>query len=655
MKALLVAATDTGALPLIELIRRHPIDVEFVRPAEVTPPFASNGVLFVLFPLLDGSDLEALVNACWRLRSSPDRVPLVLAVAHDIRQVNALVDAGADDFLLWPAEAELLSRRLEVCRARVVRREREVIRAQLMVEAVRDAERSEQRFRHLADSSTEILTRCSPGGVRLYVSPACRAVLGYEPDELLGSSMLDSLHPADASKFVETLEWLERGADTAAAIIRLQRKGGDFAWLEMNCQPLRDPETDAIEEIVTVARDITALMHMDHDPPTDEGRLGELVGTGRDIAERRTLEQELADASNFLRDVIDAVPDPISVQDDDGKYVMVNRSFAELVGHPREQIVGCAVASIRPAADGRDSESWPEVSDEREITWPATDGLLRSLSEKRAVLADRKGHHVLVSVMRDVTERKRYETQLALTERLASLGTLAAGIAHEINNPLSYVIGNLAFATNALGPDPTSSEGRAQLPELRSALSDALEGARRIGNIVRDVKTFSRADRDTLKLVEPTGVIDASLRMVQSNIESRARVIREICDVPRVLGNEARLTQVMVNLLLNAVQAFPERPPSENQITVGVRSDQRSIVMEVRDNGQGMPPDTLRHVFDPFFTTKPIGEGMGLGLSICNSIVAAHGGCIDVDSTVGVGTAFRVIIPAASHIVKRPA
>ncbi|MBK9263614.1 MAG: PAS domain S-box protein [Polyangiaceae bacterium] len=363
-------------------------------------------------------------------------------------------------------------------------------------------------------------------------------------------------------------------------------------------------------------------------------------------------EQKLADASNFLCDVIDAVPDPISVEGDDGKYVMVNRSFAELVGHARDEIVGCDVASMRPAVpgDGR----WPDVSDEHEITWPAADGLMRSLSEKRAVLADRKGHNVLVSVMRDVTERKRYEAQLALTERLASLGTLAAGIAHEINNPLSYVIGNLAFAVDTLASDRACGDAAPQSSEIRNALSEALEGARRIAGIVRDVKMFSRADRETLKLVDPTSVVEASLRMVQSNIEGRARVVREISEVPRVLGNEARLSQVIVNLLMNAVQALPDRPAAENQITVALRCEHRAVVMEVRDNGAGISEESLRHVFDPFFTTKPVGEGMGLGLSICNSIINAHGGRIDVDSTVGIGTAFRVILPAASHLVNRP-
>lgn len=872
MKALFVVSDKTHASALVAAIQRRGLDIEYASPAELTAALVTRCSLVLLFPARDGSDLDACTAACRRVESIPDRVALVLAIAHDTRHLNILVDAGADDFSPWPVDEETLNRRIEICKTRIRKRERDVFRSQRLLEAVRDAELGEQRFRHLAESSTEILTRCSPGGIRLYVSPACRDILGYDPDELLGSSIFDILHLADTGALIEALEQLEKGADAARAMVRFQRHDGDFAWMEMSCRSVRDRKTNAIEEIISVARDITALVRIEHDKlqsegqfelfasrapvgivkvdrtghcefinpracellgttpmhaaghgwmklldvrdlatlvessrqrgldekayswemairrdsaekvwlavkaipirdhtgrPTgylgtlidvtreqrarqdwlaseerfrsiveritelvcrylpdgtltyvndaycrafgttpeelvgksffpllpaedkaiidrviaslspanpvgisehrvvlpngevrwqewcdrgtfdDEGRLVELVGTARDITDRRTFERELAEAGHFLRDVLDAVPDPISVEGDDGNFVMVNRSFAELVEHPREEIVGRPVISIRPEAQGVNVGRWPAVSDEHEITWPRADGQLRSLFEKRAVLADRNGHRVLVSVMRDVTERKRYEAQFALTERLASLGTLAAGIAHEINNPLSYVIGNVAFAFDNLPSTLPPGDPAPQVPEIRNALCEALEGAQRIANIVRDVKVFSRADRETLKLVDPAGVVDASYRIVQGNIERRATVTREFATVPQVLGNEARLAQVMVNLLMNALQALPDRSMNENRIVIAVRSEQRSVVMEVRDNGQGISSENLRRIFDPFFTTKAVGEGMGLGLSICNSIINAHGGRIDVTSTLGIGTAFRVILPVA--------
>ncbi|HRI72653.1 MAG TPA: ATP-binding protein, partial [Polyangium sp.] len=119
-------------------------------------------------------------------------------------------------------------------------------------------------------------------------------------------------------------------------------------------------------------------------------------------------------------------------------------------------------------------------------------------------------------------------------------------------------------------------------------------------------------------------------------------------EVPRILANEARLAQVMVNLLMNAMQALPARPVRDNRIVIAARADSRHVTIEVRDNGQGISEENLRHIFDPFFTTKPVGEGMGLGLSICNSIIIAHGGRIDVESALGAGSAFRIVLPVAS-------
>jgi len=882
MKALLVASDPRNSRPLIEALEEQKVQIQSVAGENLFATSAAKGLLVLLFPQADGSDLPALVDICRRFSAVPnDRGSLLVAIARDAEQLNVLLDAGADDFLLWPADPMHLRRRLEICEVRIQRRVRDVLRSQHLVEAVRRAELGEQRFRHLAESSTEILTRCSRKGIRLYVSPACRQMLGYDPDQLLGTSIFAIVHPADVSVLTGLLEQLEQGANVATAVVRHRRNDGDFVWLELTCRSVRDNDTKNIEEVIMVARDVSALIHIDHDklesagqfeqfasrapvgifkidnngnclfinpracellgttparalgmgwmslvdirdfatlaessiqkvgddktynwemairhpnggktwlsvkatstrdqsgvstgylatmldvtreqrarkellaseerfrsiveritelvcrylpdgtltyvneaycrvfesspeslvgtsflprlpeedrqifqtgvnslsPLTpvsttvhrvvlpsgevrwqewydrgsfdDEGNLVEIVGTARDITERRTFEQELEDAGNFLRDVLDAVPDPITVEGSDGTYLMVNRSFAELVGLPREMITERLVTELRPDGGGTASARWPAVSDEQEITWPSATGDLRSLSEKRAVLEDRKGHHVLVSVMRDVTERKRYEAQMALTERLASLGTLAAGIAHEINNPLSYVIGNISFALDQLNQNRAALKELSQFNEVNNALGEAQEGAQRIAGIVRDVKVFSRADRDSLRRVKLESIVDAALRMMQSNIERKATVVRELADVPRVLANEARLTQVLVNLLVNALQALPERPVAENRIVVALRADARFVFLEVRDNGHGISEENLRRIFDPFFTTKAVGDGMGLGLSICNSIITAHGGRIDVESKVGVGSTFRIILPC-SHTsnVKRSA
>lgn len=874
MKALLLASHETDTSVLRDALARQRMHVDLITPGDLNAATAASYALILAYPAKEGVDLRAIAEACYRLGNDPDRVAFILAITHDSEQLNVLVEAGADDYLYWPADTTRIHHTIEICKSRIQKRQRDVIRSQRLLDAVRDAERGEQRFRHLAESSTEILTRASPGGIRLYVSPACRQLLGFVQDELLGSSVFDRVHAADAPALRRALDELQQGADVARAMVRTQRKDGAFIWTDTTCKTIRDPKTKAIEEIITVTRDVTAFVHHEHDKleaegqfelfasrapigilkvdaagdcvfinpracellgatpsqiagkgwmtllnvrdmttvvestmrqgvdektyswqmairresgervwlavrtvpmrgrdgqvtgylgtlidatreqrarqelqaseerfrsiveritelvcrylpdgtvtyvneaycrafgktaetivgrnfwalvpaddrpvihqkiaslsPTnpvgmtehsvvlpsgeirwhqwydrgtfdDDGRLVELVATARDVTERRSFEKELAEAGDFLRAVIDAVPDPISVEGDDGNYVMVNRSFAELVGHAREEIVGKPVMNIRPEGRGMGVGRWPKESDEHEISWPTHDGHILSLSEKRAVLTHRKGHRVLVSVMRDITERKRYEAQLALTERLASLGTLAAGIAHEINNPLSYVIGNVSFAMDSVYVPSQSANAPPQLVEVRNALTEALEGAQRIASIVRDVKVFSRADRETLRLVDLERVVDTSLRMVNSHVDGRACVVRRYEQVPKILGNEARLAQVIVNLIMNAAQALPARPASQNQIDIVIRAEHRFVITEVRDNGNGISTENLRHIFDPFFTTKAVGEGMGIGLSICNSIISAHGGRIDVDSTVGIGTVFRISLPAAAE------
>ena len=167
-------------------------------------------------------------------------------------------------------------------------------------------------------------------------------------------------------------------------------------------------------------------------------------------------------------------------------------------------------------------------------------------------------------------------------------------------------------------------------------------------HVVRDLKTFSRADEERRVQVELRPVIESSINMVFNEIKYRARLVKDYGKTPPVLANEARLGQVCLNLLVNAAQAIPEGRIDENEIRVSTKTDDLGrAVVEVRDSGPGIPPDVLKQVFDPFFTTKPTGVGTGLGLSICHNIVTGLGGEIIVESQLDEGTVFRVVLPAA--------
>jgi signal transduction histidine kinase len=244
-------------------------------------------------------------------------------------------------------------------------------------------------------------------------------------------------------------------------------------------------------------------------------------------------------------------------------------------------------------------------------------------------------------------ERKDFQANLAQTDRLTSLGTLAAGVAHEINNPLTYLMLNVEYARAELArllADP-EREGTSQ---MRVALDRVGDGAERIRTIVRGMKTFSRPDDETVAPLQVGDVLEATLGMMENELRHSARLVKELESVPDVVANRARLGQVFLNLLLNAVQALPEEQSERNEIRVVVRSPGPGrVVVEVHDNGVGIPQHLHGRIFEPFFTTKPVGVGTGLGLAICHGIVTSLRGALSVESTAGHGSVFRVELPAA--------
>jgi signal transduction histidine kinase/ActR/RegA family two-component response regulator len=251
--------------------------------------------------------------------------------------------------------------------------------------------------------------------------------------------------------------------------------------------------------------------------------------------------------------------------------------------------------------------------------------------------ADRKLRRTISSVT-------NLQGQLARSEHMASLGLMAAGVAHEINNPLSYILSNLSFAAE-----------RAIDQESRLALREALEGAGRVRDIVRDLKTLSRMEsEEDLKPVDVRNAVDAALKLGFDDVRHRARVQRHFSEVPRVLGNETRLVQVMLNLVTNAAQSIAPGSPDDNQITVEVKLAEGGSEVEivVTDTGAGISEDHLPKVFEPFFTTKPAGEGTGLGLSICHRLIYAMGGRIQVTSEEGRGSRFSVFLSVAPNKVE---
>ncbi|WP_158501726.1 two-component regulator propeller domain-containing protein [Vitiosangium sp. GDMCC 1.1324] len=248
---------------------------------------------------------------------------------------------------------------------------------------------------------------------------------------------------------------------------------------------------------------------------------------------------------------------------------------------------------------------------------------------------------------------RQAQSQLVEAGKMAAVGTLAAGVGHEINNPLAYIVSNLEYAiteASTLGRElPLGAPGRRRLEDIDRVLSEARHGADRVRRIVQDLKTFSRGDEEARGPVDLHAVLDSAVKLAGNELTPRARLVKEYGgESGWVDGNESRLSQVFLNLLINSAQALPEGQAAQHEIRLVTRRDGERVVAEVRDTGCGIPPEVMGRIFDPFFTTKPVGVGTGLGLALCHRFITAMGGEIAVESEPGKGTVVRVTLRAAA-------
>ncbi|NBD10765.1 ATP-binding protein [Corallococcus silvisoli] len=360
--------------------------------------------------------------------------------------------------------------------------------------------------------------------------------------------------------------------------------------------------------------------------------------------------QALRRMRDMFQGALDAVPEPLFIKDREHRLVAMNSAFRRLMDQPAEAPGGSAAHLLVPADEAE--ASWRQ--DERAFTTGQTvedegsftdlKGRSREVLTQRAAYTLPDGERFLVGLVRDVTERTRLETQRRLAERMTSVGTLAAGVAHEINNPLSYVTSNLAYLWERVAQPVVPSE---QLEELRQVVAEALEGAGRVRSIVRDLRTFSRAEEERHGPVDVLRAVEGAVRLMRDDLQHRARLTCDLEPVAVVHGNEGRLGQVVTHLLLNALQSFGDRPAEANRLRLCVRPGRDGhVLIEVEDNGCGMPAEVRQRIFDPFFTTRSPRGGTGLGLSICLTLVHAMGGRIEVTSELDQGSLFRVELPA---------
>ncbi|MCX4241855.1 hybrid sensor histidine kinase/response regulator [Paraliomyxa miuraensis] len=356
------------------------------------------------------------------------------------------------------------------------------------------------------------------------------------------------------------------------------------------------------------------------------------------------------DPAGPLRGILAALPDILLVVTPSGELREVHAPGRSFLSEPAQMLVGRPLIEVLPESLYR-------------VLSPALEQAASSGTAQRCELTysrgrDRRRYEARLSVspvgdvvilVRDQTERLDMAERLRVADRMASVGTLAAGVAHELNNPLAYVLGNLELLNQQLRAtwvEPT---------QLQLLVDEALDGARRMRSITQDLRMFSQPHSEAVKSIDPRTVLDSALNIAGNEIRHRAMLRREYEDVPAVRGEASKLGQVFLNLVVNAVQALPMGEAVRNEILVRTYSDEQGYaVIEVCDTGPGIPMHLASRIFEPFVTTKPREVGTGLGLSICHNIVTSMGGHISVHPRKPKGTVFRVRLPPSDLVVTAP-
>ena len=375
---------------------------------------------------------------------------------------------------------------------------------------------------------------------------------------------------------------------------------------------------------------------------------------------KHEIEARLRERERWFATTLRSIGDAILSVDLGGRITFMNPAAEALTGTDARSALGEPVQSVLQRIDRSAAAEAPVLTALREghLVEPhegslrnLVTGVSRTISDSATpVLLDGQ---VLGAVMvfRDVTEQKKLQKRLELTDRLASLGTMAAGVAHEINNPLAVVLANAMFLAEDLSELGRSNPGDAKrLESMATTIADLRSAADRIGQIASDLRAFSLPAVKT-EQTEQTDIrrcIEWAIRATAHEFRHRATLTTDIAALPPVDVDEMRLGQVLINLLINAAHAIPPGAADRNQVTVAARTDAGGrAVIEVRDTGGGISSTVIEHIFEPFFTTKPAGQGSGLGLSICHGLIVAMGGEIQVESEPGKDTVFRVFLPIA--------
>jgi PAS domain S-box-containing protein len=393
------------------------------------------------------------------------------------------------------------------------------------------------------------------------------------------------------------------------------------------------------------------------------------VGILRDISQREMASRNQAVLIERYLTLINSTPTPISLKDTNNRYVVVNQAICRLIGQTSDHIIGRTDLEIlenetelffrekgaqNHEEDSRILRTGEDITN-GEVNYKSSNGDIVWFSITKTPFLDPDGNILgLISLFQDITEHRRSREHLIQSDKLAAIGTLAAGVAHEINNPIGYVNSNLNTMSRYLKkigqfvqtlPNQAESE-IAKINEIlrdfEDAVAESVEGTARVKKIVADLKSFSRVDKAEKEHSDINEGIKSTLNIVWNELKYKCQVEQDYGELPDLYCMPNQLNQVFMNILVNAGQAIDKNP---GLIKIKTWANQEYIYISFKDNGCGIKGDNVSKVFEPFFTTKDVGKGTGLGLSLSYDIIRKHGGNIEVKSEVGVGTEFIISLP----------
>jgi PAS domain S-box-containing protein len=507
---------------------------------------------------------------------------------------------------------------------------------------------SEERYRDLLENLADAVYVLDAELRFVYVSPAIARLAGYAPAAVEGKDAAVFVHPDDRDRFLSDMRTALLGQERRAEC-RALSSSGTYRWVSATARPV-----------------------------LENGRVVGVSGTIRDVHERKSAEEALRRSEWELSQTLDATADGIWKHDLVTNAYHLSPRYYTMLGYVPDEFAASLQTwkdLLHPddvaRAEARVEAYRQAATDqyESEFRLRSKEGAYRWIhSRARVAERDVEGRaQLMIGADQDITEQRLLQLSLAQSDRLASMGLLAAGVAHEINNPLAYIVYNLESSVEDLsglcaalsrpartppdGPDTLGGRSGLGLPEpaafedVMGRLREALGGAHRIRDIARGLGTFSRIEQDERRPVDLKYAIECAVNMAYNEIKYRARLVKDYGKLPPIMASDGRLSQVFLNLLINAAHAIPEGDIENHRIGIRTWVEGDWACAEVRDTGEGIASEQLDRIFEPFFTTKHEGMGSGLGLTICRKIVTDYGGEISASSELGSGTRFRVRFP----------